>query len=391
MFKKRLGEIGIRVKEIRGLLEAGKNTDGTDIDVTALDAELRTLAAEKSSIEARQKTLDELGGGGIIVPNPLEQRSASPLDPYGTPEYRSAYFKSLLGRELTDVETRAYSTASGSALPAIPTETANEIIKKMYEVAPILQRCRIYHLPGNVKIPVEGTNSDAALHTENAAISAASDSLTDVNLTGYEITKLVQVSRASSVMTVPAFESYIVDIVGESIARKIENYIFVGTGSSQPGGVAIGGKGASGAYTNNTDMVTVAAATDFAASNVEAAYGMLASGYERDAVWCMSKATFFAYYHPLMQLSTNNILTFANGKYYILGNEVYFTGSLSKGIAYYGDYRYIIGNFAQDITVVKSEHSGLSANSIHYLGACVFDCKPAAGLGSFVKVVKSQS
>ena len=261
----------------------------------------------------------------------------------------------------------------------------------MYEVAPILQRCKIFHVPGNFKFAVEGTNSDAALHTENGSITAASDSLGSVSLTGYEIVKLVKASRATVNMTINAFESYIVEIIAEAIARKIENYIFVGTGSNQPGGVANGGKGSNGAYTAGTDQVTVAASANVAEADITTLYGMLASGYERNAVWAMSKATFFAYFYALMNKSKNNLIEFANGKYYIMGCEVYFTGSLAKGVAYLGDFSYIVGNYSQDITVVKSEHSGLATNSVDYLGSCVFDSKAIAGLGAFVKFGKSQS
>jgi len=285
----------------------------------------------------------------------------------------------------------AYSTAAGSAGPAIPQVTANEIIKKMYEVSPILQKCRIFHVPGMLKIAYEGTNTEAALHTELASITADSDTLVSVSLTGYEITKLIRASRATLAMTIPAFEQFIVEIIGENIARKIEKYIFTGTGSSQPGGVSTAGKGTNGAYASGTDLVSVAAASTFADTDVETAYGLLGDGYERNAVWTMSKATFFAYYYPLMNLSKNHLVTFSNGKYYILGCEVYFTGSLTKGLAYLGDFSYIICNFAQDITVVKSEHSGLSANAVDYLGSCVFDSKPIPGLGAFVKINKAQS
>ena len=87
----------------------------------------------------------------------------------------------------------------------------------------------------------------------------------------------------------------------------------------------------------------------------------------------MNKATFFSDFFPLMNKSKNNVIEFANGKYYIMGAEVYFTGSLAAHEAYLGDFSYIIGNYSQDITVVRSEHSGLATNSIDYLGACVFD------------------
>ena len=103
----------------------------------------------------------------------------------------------------------------------------------------------------------------------------------------------------------------------------------------------------------------------------------------------MNKATFFSDFFPLMNKSKNNVIEFANGKYYIMGAEVYFTGSLAAHEAYLGDFSYFIGNYSQDITVVRSEHSGLATNSIDYLGACVFDSKPVAGFGAFVHLAKA--
>lgn len=386
-FIKRMQEINARKAELRSMLEGSG-----EVDLDAIEKELRDLDTEFKELEKRKATIDGINAGtipAVEIPNPVTARAADTFDQ--DKEYRSAWLKNLQGKALTENEQRAYSTAANSALPAIPESTANEIIKKMYEVAPILQRCKIFHVPGNFKFAVEGTNSDAALHTENASITAASDSLGSVSLTGYEIVKLVKASRATVNMTINAFESYIVEIIAEAIARKIENYIFAGTGSNQPGGVANGGKGSNGAYTAGTDQVTVAASANVTEADVTTLYGMLASGYERNAVWAMSKATFFAYFYALMNKSKNNLIEFANGKYYIMGCEVYFTGSLAKGVAYLGDFSYIVGNYSQDITVVKSEHSGLATNSVDYLGSCVFDSKAIAGLGAFVKFVKSQS
>ena len=386
-FIKRMQEINTRKAELRSMLEGSG-----EVDLDAIEKELRDLDTEFKELEKRKATIDGINAGtipAVEIPNPVTARSADTFDQ--DKEYRSAWLKNLQGKALTENEQRAYSTAANSALPAIPESTANAIIKKMYEVAPILQRCKIFHVPGNFKFAVEGTNSDAALHTENASITAASDSLGSVSLTGYEIVKLVKASRATVNMTINAFESYIVEIIAEAIARKIENYIFAGTGSNQPGGVANGGKGSNGAYTAGTDQVTVAASANVAEADITTLYGMLASGYERNAVWAMSKATFFAYFYALMNKSKNNLIEFANGKYYIMGCEVYFTGSLAMGVAYLGDFSYIVGNYSQDITVVKSEHSGLATNSVDYLGSCVFDSKAIAGLGAFVKFVKSQS
>lgn len=378
---KRMQEINARKAELRSMLEGSG-----EVDLDAIEKELRDLDTEFKGLEKRKATIDGINAGtipAVEIPNPVTARAADTFDQ--DKEYRSAWLKTLQGKALTENEQRAYSTAANSALPAIPESTANEIIKKMYEVAPILQRCKIFHVPGNFKFAVEGANADAAIHQENAAITVAADNLGSVSLTGYEIVKLVKASRATVNMTIAAFESYIVEIIAEAIARKIENFIFVGTGSNQPGGVAQGGKGANGAYTAGTDMVETAAVTE---ANITAVYGMLASGYERNAVWAMSKATFFADFYALMNKSKNNLIEFANGKYYIMGCEVYFTGSLAAGVSYLGDFSYIVGNYSQDIAVVKSEHSGLATNSVDYLGSCVFDSKAIAGLGAFVKLVK---
>lgn len=378
---KRMNEIIARKAELRSMLEGSG-----EVDLDAITTELRDLDTEYKGLEKRKQTIEGINAGTIPateIPNPVTARAADTFDQ--DKEYRSAWLKTLQGKALTENEQRAYSTAANSALPAIPESTANEIIKKMYEVAPILQRCKIFHVPGNFKFAVEGTNADAAIHQENAAITVAADNLGSVSLTGYEIVKLVKASRATVNMTIAAFESYIVEIIAEAIARKIENFIFVGTGNNQPGGVAQGGKGSNGAYTAGTDMVETAAVTE---ANITAVYGMLASGYERNAVWAMSKATFFADFYALMNKSKNNLIEFANGKYYIMGCEVYFTGSLAAGVSYLGDFSYIVGNYSQDIAVVKSEHSGLATNSVDYLGSCVFDSKAIAGLGAFVKLVK---
>ena len=386
--EKRLKEIKDRKAEIRRLLEA----DG-EVNIDELETELRTLNTEAEKLEQRRNVEQLLNdgtasGSPIATPAPIVRRISEEDEQR---LYRSAWVKTLQGKPLDDAEKRAYSTASTSAGAAIPTNVANDILRKMYEVSPIIQRCRILHVPGNFTYPVEGTTEDAALHTENAAITPAADTITGVKLTGYEITKLISVSRAASAMTVAAFESFLTDIIGESIARKIENYIFTGTGSSQPGGVKTAGKGTSGAYTDGTDQVTVAAASSLTEANVVDLYSMLGSGYERNAVWCMRKATFFTSFYPLMNKSKNNLIEFANGRYYVMGNEVYFTASVPANEAYLGDFGYIIGNYSQDITVTSSDVSGLRYNSIDYLAACVFDSQPAAGLGAFVHLAKAST
>ena len=325
---------------------------------------------------------DETVTIGLTYENPTfaegtDERTCETLDQEVLPTGATIGFY-LPEADSSEYETIARSVGDAVGLPAF----TDSYVGDPFETGRVI---------GNFTYPVEGTTEDASLHTENAAITPAADTITGVKLTGYEITKLISVSRAASAMTVAAFESFLTEIIGESIARRIENYIFTGTGSNQPGGVKTAGKGTSGAYTDGTDQVTVAASGTLSEANVVDLYSMLGSGYERNAVWCMRKTSFFKNFYPLMNKSKNNLIEFANGRYYVMGNEVYFTASVPANEAYLGDFGYIIGNYSQDITVTSSDVSGLRYNSIDYLAACVFDSQPAAGLGAFVHLAKASA
>ena len=136
---KRMNEINARKVELRAMLE------GTgEVDLDKVTTELRELDTEYKKLEQRKQTIEGINAGTIPateIPNPVTARSADNFDQ--EKEYRNAWLKTLQGKALTENEQRAYSTAANSALPAIPESTANEIIKKMYEVAPILQKCKI--------------------------------------------------------------------------------------------------------------------------------------------------------------------------------------------------------------------------------------------------------
>ena len=155
--EKRRAEIAARKAEIRKLIEGDSENK---LNMDDLEKELRELNEEDEKLEKRQAIERMLNGGAAPVSpaglsNPVA-RSANQPAPESTEKlYRSAWLKTLQGKPLTDDEKRAYSTAANSGLPIIPETTANQIIKKMYEVAPILQRCKIFHVPGNFKFAIE--------------------------------------------------------------------------------------------------------------------------------------------------------------------------------------------------------------------------------------------
>ena len=383
----------MRIKEIEARLaaikqeieERGDAMKAEEID--ALEKETKELTEERAGLiaaaEKRNGILDNIAkGGGVSIRSfgKKEEDNADPDDPFGTPEYRSAWLKNLRRIPLTDAEKRAYANASGTGAEVVPTQTANEIISKVKKLAPMLNEVTLLHVKGAVKFVVEGTNNDAAIHTENAAITPAADTLTTVTLSGYEIVKLVQISDTVMTMSIAAFESWIVDMLAEAIARKVEDFFINGTGTSQP-------KGIDKANTwGATNSVTVGASASLTAANVQTLIGLLNAGYDRNAKFVMSKRTLFTDFMPLQDNSKNHIVTVQGNSYFVYGYPVLLSDYVKEHEAFLGDFKKVCANLAESINV-KNAYD-IDTNSYKYSGIAIFDCQPAIG-EAFVKLVKA--
>lgn len=382
----------MRIKEIEARLaaikkeieERGDAMKAEEID--ALEKETKELTEERAGLiaaaEKRNGILDNIAKGAGIVSRTFEQKqdNADPDDPFGTPEYRSAWLKNLRRLPLTDAEKRAYANASGTGAEVVPTQTANEIISKVKKLAPMLNEVTLLHVKGAVKFAVEGTNNDAAIHKENEAITAAADTLTTVTLTGYEIIKLVQISDTVMTMSIAAFESWIVDMLAEAIARKVEDFFINGTGSSQP-------KGIDKANTWRAEnSVTVTKASSLTAANVQTLIGLLNAGYDRNAKFAMSKKTLFTDFMPLQDNSKNHIVTVQGNNYFVYGYPVLLSDYVKEHEAFLGDFKKVCANLAENINV-KNAYD-IDTNSYKYSGIAIFDCTPAIG-EAFVKLAKA--
>ena len=352
----------MRIKEIEARLAAIKQEieqrgDAmTAAEIDALEQETTQLTEERAGLiaaaEKRNGILDNIAKGAGIVSRSFQQNNgddnAAPDDPFGTPEYRSAWLKNIRRLPLNDAEKRAFSNASGAGAEVIPTQTANEIISKVKTLAPMLNEVTLLHVKGAVKFAIEGTNNAAAIHTENASITA--------------------------------FESWIVNMLAEAIARKVEDLLINGTGSSQP-------KGIENANTwGATNSVTVAKTGALTAANVQTLIGLLPSGYDRNGKFVMNKKTLFTDFMPLQDNSKNHIVTVQNNAYFVYGYPVLLSDYVADHEAFLGDFKKVCANLAENIGV-KSAYD-IDTNSYKYSGIAIFDCAPAIG-EAIVKLVKA--
>lgn len=378
-------EIEKRLAEIKQDIETrGEQMNAEEI--TSLEEETKKLIEKRKNImetiEKRNGILNNIAEGAGVVSRNFEDKKVETCDPYSTEEYRSAWLKSVRRMPLNDAEKRAYSNATGKGAEVIPTQTANEIIAKIKTLAPMLGEVTLLQVQGAVKFAIEGVNNAAALHNENAKITAAADTLTSVTLSGYEIVKLVQISDTVMSMSMATFESWIVEMLAEAIAAKIEDLIINGTGTGEPKGIEKANTWGAG------NSVTVAKAGKLSAANVQELIGILPAGYDRNGKFVMNKKTLFTDFMPLMDTSKNHIVSVQNNSYFIYGYPVLLSDYVKDHEAYLGDFKKVCANLAENIGV-KSAYD-IDTNSYKYSGIAIFDCTPAIG-EAVVKLAKANA
>lgn len=309
--------------------------------------------------------------------------------------YTRAFVNYLQRRQLSDAERRAFehvnertgfvdtgfTIGANDAGRVVPVELVNNIITVAKQYAPLLDYITLNHVPGGVKYTVEGTVQDAAAHAEGATITASKDTYTQVSLGGYEITKLLEISDSVEHMTMDAFKNWLVGNLGKAVGYKVSSIILAGTGTNM-------GKGISTlTFTTGTNQIQVAANASLTAQNVFDLIGLLPGAFDPNAVFVMSKKTFYSDFAPLQDKNKNSLVSNeGKGAKNIQGYDVLLDERMTLHEAYLGDLSTIHANMPEAITV-KADFD-ITRNVNQYLGVAMFDCEPAVPAG-IVKLAKA--
>ena len=386
----RLEKIEERLAEIEKELSGEEAESKTEDDLNKIEEEVRSLKAEKSNIlnaaKKRASLEKEIAEGrkGIDVTHNFLNGGKKDMEErvFGieSVEYRSAWLNNIRGMELSDIEKRALTTDPTSAGATVPTSTANKIIEKIKEHCPILEKIELLYVNSTVTVPAEGTTVDAQKHAEGALITSDDDKYSSVVLSGYEVTKLVTISKSVAKMSIDAFEKWLVRKIARKVSDKISALIYNGTGTGEAQGVNAIAWGAE-------NSITVAKSAALTEANVIGAVALMNAGYFEDAEWYMSSTTFFSDFHPLMNNSKNNVVTESNGVYRIMGKKVNFDARIAAHEAILGDfYLGYMGNMPEEVNVTSQFVT--RENSFDFLGCAMFDGKVQA-VEAFVKIAKA--
>lgn len=346
-------------------------------------------AYKQTNVQARNAGKE---GTNMTNFNPITaslEKNNAPADTHNTAEYRSAFYKTLLGKELTDNESRALAAAQAekradafntlsSSAAVVPTTTLNEVVKQARHTNGLYNEIRLFSVPNNLSVPV-GTPTDAAAwHTEGEPVERKQVASTAVSFTGRELIKVLSMSAAVKRMEISAFERYLTDELKNSIADAIGAAIVSGTGTGQPTGIL------SGITWNKNNTI---ATTDLTADNLLAAVAMLPAGYAGGAKFAMSTATLFGSVYPLKDKDGRYLFTDPEngGVRRLFGFEIVLDDNIPAGTILFGNFRYYGVNIPQGVAIEVSRESGFTSGLIDYRALCIADGKPIVP-GAFVKV-----
>lgn len=333
--------------------------DAPEADLDALESEARAINEElesrKNAETKRQSIRDAVASGAGEVIEKIEERKEPKMFEINSVEYRDAWVKSIIHRELSAEERSALSSAGA----VIPTMTVDAVWDRMKE-AQLLGKVDLTQFPNYVRFPVATTVNAAASGAVGATITESSDVVGYVDLVPNEYVKLLTVGADIEHMAVPAVHDWIVENIVRAIRNKIDDDIVTGSGSNALKGIT----------------ATITSPTTLAAAPTKASFlgimGALDSKYHDGAVWVMTPKMFF---ETVMSLTTLNDYIINDGfSYRLFGHDVVLKSNAlisSKENVFFGDPKAYKVNIFKPLEVKPFESA--TTTSYQFRGACLAD------------------
>lgn len=382
-----------RAQEVKGMIE----TD-PEVDITALNIELTGIKEAKDNNNENEQPAERAAKLNVITGmRTAEKRSFNADTVVDTAEYRSAFFKNMLGQPLNEVEKEAFNVAtktaekradafntSTDAVAVLPTATLNEVVAKARTMGGLLAECRAFNVPTKIAIPVGTPGTKASWHVEGAAVESETATLANVIFDGYEIIKIFSISAKVRKMSIAAFEAYLVDELTACVMECIADSLVNGTGSGQGTGLL------TGITWNETNTVEASANIEY--KDVIKAIAMLKRGYAAGAKWAMNNATLYNTFYGMVDANKRPIFIAdpkAEQVGKILGFEVVIDDNLPADTIILGNYKKYLGyNLPEGVVIETSRESSFKKGLIDYRAMAIADTKPIVA-EAFIKLTKT--
>lgn len=357
----------------------GMTTDEIEQRAADLEAVRDELQARKNAAakleEIRQQVAADTGKKPVAK---FEQEERKMDYTVSSPEYRSAFLKTLKGLELTQEERAAYVATTGDTTAnnhgaglLVPTEMLNNIWSLIEEQHAILGDITLYRTNTYLSIPVHTAiaQGDATTVNENAANDDEINNFLTVTLHGNDYSKTVKISYAMAQMSIEALESYLTNEIAERMGAAMARDTIAGILTDY----------------HTTDNTVVALNNTLGWGDVTTAFGALKNANGAAAVYGTNK-TIYTRLATLQDADGRLIFqpdANAGIQGRLLGAPVKVEDGLDDDVLLVGYPRNVVGNVVQDIMVETDRD--ISKHVIVYSGYARYESKLIAPK-SFAKI-----
>ena len=371
-------------KEEKRELTEDEKTELNDIknNVNSIDETIR-LEDEVSKMEratAEEPKTEETKG----VEKKMNKRDMEYRAKYVNPDDEKAFENFLRGFKVHEragelspaVYVPGSQTAAGSGGALIPTTIVDYIIRKVYDICPILERSQKFNVRGKLQIPFYPADSNVqtvAYASEFSPLTSSSGSFHTVELGGFLAGCLTKISR--SLMNNMDFDivGFMVNEMAYQIRRFIEKELLIGTTS--PSAKVLG-------LSTLSNSLTAASASAITADEVIKLHDKVKDIFQNNAMWIMSPATRTAL--RLLKSSTgyyllNDDVSTPFGTS-LLGKPVYVSDNMpdiatGNTVIYYGDMNGLATKFSEDINIEVLRERYADEHAVGVVGWLEFDAK----------------
>lgn len=267
-------------------------------------------------------------------------------------------------------------TANGAI---VPKTIAKRVIRKLYDICPILERSTKYNVKGNLAIPYYDESETAitvAFQDEFEELVAKSGKFTSITLSDYLIGALAKISvQLINNVDFPIVD-YVVDAMAYSMKRFFENVLLNGVSGK------VAGLGGNGTDAGVTLSVTAGAATAVTADELITLQGTVKDMFQENAIWIMNPKTRDA----IRKLKDNmnryllqDDISLPFGKS-LLGKPIYVSDNMpemaaGKAAIYYGDMSGLATKFSEDLWMDVLRERFITQGAYGVIARADFDAK----------------
>jgi HK97 family phage major capsid protein len=290
---------------------------------------------------------------------------------------REAFENYLRGRVVHERAGELTPATSGEGIglggALIPETIVNYIIRKVYDICPILDKSQKFNVKGTLDVPyypADAQNITVAYQQEFAPMASSSGSFDTVSLTGFLAGALTKVSR--SLINNVEFDivGFVVDEMAYAIKRFIEHELLVGTEGKVTG------------LSTLANTVTTASQTAVTVDEIVKLHDAVKDEFQQNAIWIMSPSTRTAL--RLLKSQTgyyllNDDVSTPFGTS-LLGKPVYVSDNMpdiakGKKVIFYGDMRGLGTKFNEEINIEVLRERYADEHAIGVIGWFEFDSK----------------